>query len=107
MQIQEGSASPNLILSASGRFNLDEMSLKHIGRQGLSAFWFPSEQGLSILQTGSSFFSGSHGRPVFIDLGAFSENFQCTRMKLGFGICQDIDNKLSNTEGRFELSRRT
>ena len=107
MQNQEGRASPNLILSASGRFNLDEMSLKHIGRQGLSAFLFPSKQGLSILQTGSSFYSGSHGRPVFFDLGAFSENFQCTLTKLSFGIGQDIDNELSNTEGRYELSWRT
>jgi len=35
----------------------------------------------------------------------FPSFFQCTLMKLGLCIYRDNNNKLSNTEGRFEVSR--
>jgi len=48
-QDRERHASPNLVLSASERFNLDETSLKQIARQGLSVLRFLCKQGLTIL----------------------------------------------------------
>jgi len=60
-------ASPILILSASGCFNLDEMSLKHIGRAKVY-FDVSVRRADQFFQQYGRFYSGSHGGYLFIDL---------------------------------------
>ena len=96
-----------LIPQAPDRFNLNETSLKHFDRQGLNVFWQCAKELWSIHPGNHRILLGSPHRRLSVGSEDFFENFQCTLMKLSFGTCQDNDNKLSNTEGHFELSRRT
>ena len=96
-----------LIPQAPDRFNLDETSLKHIGRQGLNVFWQCARELWLIHPGNHRILLGSPHRRLSVGSEAFFEYFQCTLMKLSFCIGQNIMNKLSNIEGRFELSRRT
>ena len=100
-------AFPILILSAPGRFNPDETSINHIGRQGLNIFWQCARELRSIHPGNHYILLGSPHRRLSVGSEVFFENFQYTLMKLSFGTCQDIDKKLTNIEGHFEVSQRT